>query len=86
MRHTSSQLIKLTTARYYTPSGRSIQAEGIVPDVLLAGNARADAVEKDLRGQIGGGTASGAQAEEGVVLMGDAYIERALQQLRQSRR
>jgi len=25
--------IKLTTARYYTPSGRSIQAEGIVPDV-----------------------------------------------------
>lgn len=28
--------IKLTTARYYTPSGRSIQAEGIEPDVLLA--------------------------------------------------
>jgi carboxyl-terminal processing protease len=26
--------IKLTTARYYTPSGRSIQAEGIRPDVL----------------------------------------------------
>lgn len=25
--------IKLTTALYYTPSGRSIQAEGIVPDV-----------------------------------------------------
>jgi len=28
--------VKLTTARYYTPSGRSIQAEGIDPDVLLA--------------------------------------------------
>lgn len=28
--------IKLTTARYYTPSGRSIQAEGIVPDVTIA--------------------------------------------------
>jgi len=27
--------IKLTTARYYTPSGRSIQAEGIVPDIPL---------------------------------------------------
>lgn len=27
--------IKLTTARYYTPSGRAIQAEGIVPDVAL---------------------------------------------------
>ena len=25
--------VKLTTARYYTPSGRSIQAEGIVPDI-----------------------------------------------------
>ena len=28
--------LKLTTARYFTPSGRSIQAEGIVPDVSLA--------------------------------------------------
>ena len=27
--------IRLTTARYYTPSGRSIQAEGIVPDVRV---------------------------------------------------
>lgn len=27
--------VKLTTARYYTPSGRSIQAEGIVPDITL---------------------------------------------------
>jgi carboxyl-terminal processing protease len=27
--------IKLTTAHYFTPSGRSIQAEGIVPDIKL---------------------------------------------------
>jgi carboxyl-terminal processing protease len=27
--------LKLTTARYYTPSGKSIQARGIVPDVLV---------------------------------------------------
>ena len=27
--------LKLTTARYYTPSGKSIQAKGIVPDVML---------------------------------------------------
>src|SRR4030095_13696400 len=27
--------IKLTTARYYTPSGRSIQALGITPDVIV---------------------------------------------------
>ncbi len=30
--------IKLTTARYYTPSGKSIQAQGIVPDVQVAGS------------------------------------------------
>jgi carboxyl-terminal processing protease len=27
--------LKLTTARYYTPSGRSIQAKGISPDIYL---------------------------------------------------
>jgi len=27
--------VKLTTARYFTPNGRSIQAEGIVPDMLV---------------------------------------------------
>jgi carboxyl-terminal processing protease len=27
--------LKLTTARYYTPSGKSIQAKGIVPDVMV---------------------------------------------------
>ena len=27
--------IKLTTARYYTPSGRSIQAKGITPDIVI---------------------------------------------------
>ena len=27
--------LKLTTSRYYTPSGRSIQAKGIVPDVMI---------------------------------------------------
>ncbi|MBI1393286.1 MAG: PDZ domain-containing protein [Alphaproteobacteria bacterium] len=27
--------LRLTTARYYTPSGRSIQAQGIMPDVIM---------------------------------------------------
>jgi carboxyl-terminal processing protease len=31
----SGAALKLTTARYYTPSGRSIQAEGIEPDIPL---------------------------------------------------
>jgi len=30
-----STALKLTTARYYTPLGRSIQSQGIVPDILL---------------------------------------------------
>ncbi len=33
--------IKLTTARYYTPGGRSIQAKGIVPDILVEDPATA---------------------------------------------
>ena len=32
---TSNTALKLTTARYFTPSGRSIQAKGIVPDVVV---------------------------------------------------
>jgi carboxyl-terminal processing protease len=28
--------VKITTARYYTPNGTSIQAEGIKPDIALA--------------------------------------------------
>jgi carboxyl-terminal processing protease len=30
-----STALKLTTARYYTPSGRSIQAQGITPDIVV---------------------------------------------------
>jgi len=37
--------VKLTTARYYTPSGRSIQAEGIEPDITLA-HVKLEALEK----------------------------------------
>ncbi|MFT6914801.1 MAG: carboxyl-terminal processing protease [Motiliproteus sp.] len=32
---TNQRALKLTTARYFTPSGRSIQAEGIVPDIRV---------------------------------------------------
>jgi len=34
--------IKLTTARYYTPSGRSIQAKGIVPDIIVEETANGE--------------------------------------------
>jgi carboxyl-terminal processing protease len=32
---TNDAAIKLTTARYYTPNGRSIQASGITPDIVI---------------------------------------------------
>jgi len=53
--------LKLTTAKYYTPKGKSIQAEGIIPDVHLE-YARSPEEkdidtafrEKDLKGHIPG--------------------------------
>lgn len=52
--------IKLTTQRYYTPSGTSIQARGITPDIEidqariepLEGTARRERHEADLRGAL----------------------------------
>ncbi|HYM30256.1 MAG TPA: S41 family peptidase [Candidatus Cybelea sp.] len=62
--------LRLTTARYYTPSGRSIQAEGIKPDIVVP-PAKIEPLEEpqrrseaDLRGHLqndGGENASGAQ-------------------------
>ncbi len=41
--------LRLTTAKYYTPSGRSIQAKGIEPDIVVgAGGKRKHIKEKDL--------------------------------------
>jgi len=39
---TADTAVKLTTARYYTPNGRSIQAKGITPDVPVDENADGD--------------------------------------------
>ncbi len=41
-----STAVKMTTARYFTPSGRSIQAEGIVPDIEIE-NVKVSALESD---------------------------------------
>ena len=38
--------IKLTTARYYTPNGRSIQAKGIEPDYVVTETPEGDIVER----------------------------------------
>jgi carboxyl-terminal processing protease len=55
--------VKITTARYFTPSGRSIQAEGIVPDIVveplkvakIEGNGVALIKEADLTGHLANG-------------------------------
>ncbi len=47
--------MRLTTARYYTPSGRSIQATGIEPDIIVAnksGTSKGHLREKDLTGHL----------------------------------
>ena len=53
--------LKLTTARYYTPSGKSIQAKGIVPDVMIDESEEGNVFaalrmrEADLDKHLGGG-------------------------------
>jgi carboxyl-terminal processing protease len=68
--------LKLTTARYYTPKGRSIQAEGIKPDIIVkyirptAEDAENTAwwedrvKEKDLKGHIKPAKEDGTKIDE----------------------
>lgn len=61
--------IKLTTARYFTPNGRSIQAKGIVPDIKVGdGSDQSHNIsEADLRGHLSNpkeGEAKGADAKQ----------------------
>ena len=65
-----TRAVKLTTALYYTPKGRSIQAEGIVPDIVVE-RAEVTSVEStrrtkeaDLQGSLSGdGALVDAQSE-----------------------
>ena len=81
--------VKLTTARYYTPSGRSIQGVGIAPDVVLHGEGATAADiarmnEASLRGHLRGEEEGEPMAGEnaGEVLPGDKPIEAALAELK----
>lgn len=80
--------VKLTTARYYTPSGRSIQGVGIEPDVVLLPENETSTkryTEADLPGHLQGEEeAAGKMAGEnaGHVLPGDAPIQAALAELK----
>jgi len=74
--------LKLTTARYFTPSGRSIQAEGIEPDVAVArlevqrsktedSRIKESDLRRHLENQDGDQGASGAKAD---TLASDDYM------------
>lgn len=58
--------VRLTTMRYYTPKGRSIQAEGIRPDIVIESPEQQSSFailrERDLEGHLPaeGGSAAGA--------------------------
>ena len=78
--------IKLTTARYYTPSGHSIQARGIEPDVVLhpeGGQRRpAPVSEAVLPGHLAAETGAMEGDNAGEVLPGVKPIEAALAELK----
>jgi carboxyl-terminal processing protease len=51
--------LHLTTGRYYTPSGHSIQARGIIPDIQVAqGDETAASKEANLRKHLAGEAAA----------------------------
>lgn len=61
--------IKLTTARYFTPNGRSIQAQGIQPDVYVAKSEVTTAEQKyykesDLPGHLSNGKSDASTSED----------------------
>ena len=67
--------MRLTTARYYTPSGRSIQALGISPDIVVQQPPRTDTQETQeeerptrseagLRGALDNDSVTDAQREQ----------------------
>ena len=81
--------VKLTTARYYTPSGKSIQASGIVPDVVLKPEVAKDAEpgtydysEAALPGHLRGDDEGAEGYRAGDVLDGDKPIDAALAELK----
>jgi carboxyl-terminal processing protease len=79
--------VKLTTARYFTPNGRSIQASGIAPDVVLkpdgeAAPRRGRVTEASLPGHLSGEAVGTAGTQAGDVLEGEAPIAAALAELK----
>ena len=78
--------MRLTTARYYTPNNRSIQAAGIQPDIVITENVPEELKGRDeiigeaaLPGQIGGGTEEKATTGSSVYVPADKADDTQLQ-------
>ncbi len=65
--------MKLTTARYYTPQGRSIQDEGIQPDIVVEDLRLAEAQERD-EAELLDVPEDADDAEEAAALAQDDYV------------
>lgn len=80
--------LKLTTSRYYTPNGRSIQARGIDPDVLIdslsvKNNVASKSVtEKDLKNHISNDTKNNTVNSDRVDPEKDYYLYEAINTLK----
>jgi len=67
---TADTAVKITTARYYTPKNRAIQARGIVPDLMVDETADGDGLnslrmrESDLQKHLGNDKDPAAEAAE----------------------
>lgn len=57
--------LRLTTARYYTPSGRSIQAKGIDPDIVVEQETPEDVKKREKRAPRGEANLRGHLSSEG---------------------
>ncbi|ATH77027.1 S41 family peptidase [Halomonas sp. NyZ770] len=80
--------LKLTTALYYTPNGRSIQAQGIEPDVevvrgrLEVAESRRELREADLEGHLGSQNQPRERAAMSQRLRDDYQLSEALNLLK----
>ncbi|WBU64559.1 S41 family peptidase [Paracoccus aerodenitrificans] len=78
---TSDSAMRLTTARYYTPSGRSIQALGINPDIIVAQPAPSPSNEEDEDGPRTSSSFISSEADLRGALNNDSYSEEERRQL-----
>ena len=79
-----NKAIKLTTARYFTPKGRSIQAQGIQPDVYVEQSEvttyeQSYYKESDLPGHLSNGESDEAEAENGDHQISDDLLSKDFQ-------